>query len=325
MVPVVVSIVLRLSTLDDATRRYLFWRWTNQKHIISVKSAKMSSKMSSNQPPAVDMINTAIPVWTTHEVIRLTSEQASITVVIERRPDPKRVIIAMAREIAPYDRLKVETTKGGILSFDGGSHKDSTWTISPTIPLSANGSGVADGRYVLLRSNARMNGGGAPKCVKNANDESCYWWLGGREGSLCSVEGKVNQPPIDSISECTWKVESVPSLFEQLHSDVHVETLSKINLNETIPLQKSDIEMTEKTRELSDDEISTFIEDGYVLRPSLAPMPLVCAALSLINSRLGYGNKVICFLKLKCNCKFAKTYLTPHISKLFIVLRRRMN
>jgi hypothetical protein len=231
----------------------------------------------------------SIPVWVTHEVIRLTSEQADFTVIIERRPDPKKIIVAIARESAPYDRLKVDATKGGSLTFDVGNHKDSLWTIFPTTSTSNELN-----RYVHLRSNARMNGG----AKKQAGvDDSCYWWLGGKAGCLCSVEGGADQPPLSDLVECTWKAEAVPSLFErlQLKNDL-MDSLSgmRLNPNHTAPHINEAVStvVTDMNRELSDEEISRFVSEGYIVRKALAPMPLVCAALSVINARLGYGNKV---------------------------------
>ena len=222
-----------------------------------------------------------VPVWGTHEVVCLSSSFASLTIVVDRR-DPKRRVVALAREGLPYGRLRVDTKRplceGGetvkwaaALRFDGGGTRDATWTV-----VTAEVPGEPDGRYIYVRSNV-----GAPQ--QKGDETAMSYWLAGDGGALgvlasASKSGE-NQPGPSVEARCRWRAEAVPSM-------------NSLGQRSNGPGGGGRAALTEsgRTAELSPAEVAHFVEHGYVVCRAAAARGAVEEALGYLNGRLGRGD-----------------------------------
>jgi len=66
------------------------------------------------EPEIVDRL--AVPVWATHEAVRLTCQGVKLEVLVDRR-DQKRRIVSLARAGEPYHRLRLDARRGSVASL----------------------------------------------------------------------------------------------------------------------------------------------------------------------------------------------------------------
>jgi len=64
---------------------------------------------SSVEPPVQHQL--AVPVWATHEAVRLTCQGMQLEVLVDRR-DQKRRVVSLARAGEPYHRLRLDARRG---------------------------------------------------------------------------------------------------------------------------------------------------------------------------------------------------------------------
>jgi hypothetical protein len=75
---------------------------------------EVSEVLCAQQPEAVGW--PAVPVWATHEAVRLTCRGVELVVLVDRR-DQKRRVVSLARAGEPYHRLRLDARRGSCCSI----------------------------------------------------------------------------------------------------------------------------------------------------------------------------------------------------------------